>query len=227
MIDPARVSEEQVTEHRAAVLGMSYIDSSKLQKQLFRSVLPVSELYSLKVVPLVADEHNIQFGITTTTSQQTINRLRARFTDQRVTFSIISETGYKEDMQLYDPPAKIDYQDISFKGSSDADKMIGQVSATLDKVRPDDVLAYLVQQAYSLKASDIHMENERDDVRVRFRVDGVLHPVAQMSKEQYHHLGSALASAANVSTDAPDAQTGHISRQYKLAIGETVMLNLR
>jgi type II secretory ATPase GspE/PulE/Tfp pilus assembly ATPase PilB-like protein len=40
-------------------------------------------------------------------------------------------------------------------------------------------------------------------------------------------MGSAVASAANVSTDAEDAQTGHISRTYKLATGEDVQLNLR
>ena len=53
-------------------------------------------------------------------------------------------------------------------------------SATLKQVRPDDMLAYLVQQSHhNLKASDIHLENQRDEVRVRFRVDGVLHPVAE------------------------------------------------
>jgi type II secretory ATPase GspE/PulE/Tfp pilus assembly ATPase PilB-like protein len=36
-----------------------------------------------------------------------------------------------------------------------------------------------------------------------------------------------LASAANVSTNATDAQTGHISRSYKLATGEDVTINLR
>src|ERR1051325_1091631 len=89
------------------------------------------------------------------------------------------------------------------------------------------MLAYLVQQAYKLKASDIHLENQRDNVRVRFRVDGVLHPVAFVSQERYRHLIAALASTANVSTNADDAQTGHISRAYKMATGEEVTLNLR
>jgi type IV pilus assembly protein PilB len=71
------------------------------------------------------------------------------------------------------------------------------------------------------------LECQRDDVRVRFRVDGVLHPVANISHEKYHHMTAALASAANISTEADDAQTGHISRQYKLATGEDVTLNLR
>jgi hypothetical protein len=108
----ARTQEEMVTARRAHVLGMNYVDTSQLQKQLFKDILPISELRSLKVIPLVADAHNIHFGVTTNTSQQTINSLKARFTDQRLTFSIISETSFNDYMLLYDPPKKVEYQDI-------------------------------------------------------------------------------------------------------------------
>jgi type II secretory ATPase GspE/PulE/Tfp pilus assembly ATPase PilB-like protein len=223
----ARTQEEVVTARRAQVLGLNYVDTTKLQKQLYKTILSVPELYKLKIVPLVADLHNIHFGIMTTTSQQTINNLRQRLTDQRVTFSIISETGYREYMALYDPPKKVEYQDISFSKSNDKEKMIATVSQTLEQVRPADMLAYLVQQAYKLKASDIHLECQKENVRIRFRLDGVLHPVAYLPHEKYRHLGASLASAANVSTDAPEPQTGHINQNFKLATGEEVTVNLR
>lgn len=223
----ARMQEELVTSRRAQVLGMDYVDSSKLQKQLFKGVVSIPEMYNLRVIPLVADEHNIHFGIMTTTAQQTINSLRSRFTDQRLSFSIISETGYKEYMALYDPPKKVEYQDISFSQSNDKQKMIDEVSRTLEQVRPDDMLAYLVQQAYKLKASDIHLENQKENIRVRFRLDGVLHPVAYISHEKYRHLSASLASFANVSTNSTEPQTGHISRAFKMATGEEITANLR
>jgi type IV pilus assembly protein PilB len=175
----------------------------------------------------VADDHNIHFGVMTTTSQQTISKLRSQFTDQRLTFSIISETGFKEYMLLYDPPKKVEYEDIKIENQAGSEKIISKVSRTLEQVRPDDMLAYLVQQAYELKASDIHLESQKDNVRVRFRVDGVLHPVAYISHDKYHHLSAALASAANISTNSDEAQTGHISREYRMATGEAVTVNLR
>jgi type II secretory ATPase GspE/PulE/Tfp pilus assembly ATPase PilB-like protein len=131
-------------------------------------------------------------------------------------------------MRLYDPPKRVEYQDINIGAKASASQdVVRTVSATLDQVRPDDMLAFLVQQAYALKASDIHLENQRENVRVRFRVDGILHPVAYLSHEKYRHLSSVVASAANVSTNVEDAQTGHISRSYKMATGEEVVLNLR
>jgi type II secretory ATPase GspE/PulE/Tfp pilus assembly ATPase PilB-like protein len=89
------------------------------------------------------------------------------------------------------------------------------------------MLAYLVQQAYELKSSDIHLENQKENIRVRFRVDGVLHPVAYISHDKYRHLAASIASAANVSTQDAEPQTGHISRSFKLATGEDVTVNLR
>lgn len=226
MVDDARKLEEQTTARRAGVLGLNYFDTSANEKQLYKDILGVAELYELKVVPLAADEYHIHFGITTTTAQQIIKRLTDRFSDQRLSFSIISETGFKDYMKLYDPPKKVEYQDIAI-ASSDQSDMVAAVSATLERVRPDDMLAYLVQQAYDLKASDIHLECQRQNVRVRFRIDGVLHPVAVISYEKYRHLVSVVASAANISTDEKEAQTGHISKAYKLATGEEVTLNLR
>src|SRR6185295_10213535 len=74
---------------------------------------------------------------------------------------------------------------------------------------------------------DIHLECQRENIRVRYRVDGVLHPVAYISHEKYRHMIASLASAANVSTQESHPQTGHISREYKLATGENVTINLR
>lgn len=226
MSQDARRDEEQITQRRAQVLGLSYVDTTQLQKQLYKTLLTVPELYKLRVVPLTADEHNILFGITTTTPQQAVTDLKGRFTDQITNFSIISDSGYREYMQLYDPPKKIEYHDITLAETA-SQNMVETVSKTLDEVRPDDMLAYLVQQSYKLNASDIHIENQRENVRIRYRIDGVLHPIAYLTHEKYRHLASAIASAANVSTGENKAQAGHISRPYRMATGEDVMLNLR
>lgn len=226
MVTDQRTKDEQLTQRRAHVLGLNYADTRQLNKQLYKNILNVEEMHQLKVVPLYADEHHVRFGITTTTAQQTINQLTDRFSDYRTAFFIISEAGFRDYMLLYDPPKKVEYQDISITGQ-ETDDIVAEVSATLDKVRPDDMLAYLVQQAFRLKASDIHLESQRQNVRIRFRVDGVLHPVAYLAYEKYRHLLSVVASAADVSTNATDAQTGHISRTYQLATGEEVTLNLR
>lgn len=227
MSQDARRDEEDATLRRARLLGFNYVDTSTLpQKTLYKDMLGKEEMYQKRLVPLQADQSNVLFGITTTTSQQTINEMRQRFSDVRSAFAIISDSGYREYMRLYDPPKQVTYQDIAFTADSTED-FFRQVSVTLEQVRADDILAYLVQQGYRLKASDIHLENQKDNVRIRFRVDGVLHPIATLTREKYHQLLSSIAIAANVSTGIPDAQTGHINKTYHLATGEDVTVNLR
>lgn len=227
MSQDARYDEEQSTLRRARILSLSYIDTSKIvNKVLYPDLLTKEELYGLKIIPLQSDAHNITFGITNTTSQDTLTSIRQRFLDQKVNFALISDIGYREYMRLYDPPKKVEYEDISITDTEDSD-LVSRVSGMLEQVRADDMLAYLVHQAHKLKASDIHTECQRGYVRIRFRIDGVLHPIARLTPDKYRTLISAIASAANISTQAPDSQQGHISQKVKMADGAEVDVNLR
>lgn len=227
MSQDARRDEEQATLRRARILNMAYIDTSQItNKVLYKELFPVAELYKLKIIPLQADKHYISFGVTNTTSQQTFEQLRQRFLDQRVNFALISDAGFREYMRLYDPPKKVEYQDITIQNAGD-EETVNKVSVSLDQVRADDTLAYLVQQAHKLGASDIHLETQPDRVRVRLRIDGVLHIIAEMALDKYRSLISAIASAGNISTASNDAQQGHISQKVKMADGSVVDVNLR
>jgi type IV pilus assembly protein PilB len=224
--DP-RMDEEVATQRRARLLGLSYVDTSQVaQKQLYQGLLTNQEMYQLRIVPLQADRSNILFGITTTTSQQTMNGLQQRFQDQRVAYALISENGFNDYMRLYDPPKKVVYQDIALNNAGTED-LIQNVTATLEQVRADDMLAYLVMQAHRLNASDIHIETQRDYARVRLRIDGVLHPIARLNADRYRLLISAIASAGNISTAANEAQQGHIAQRVRMADGNEVDVNLR
>ncbi|MDB5186402.1 MAG: ral secretion pathway protein type secretion system ATPase [Candidatus Saccharibacteria bacterium] len=227
MSQDARQDEELNTQRRARILNLSYIDTSVIaNKQIYKDLMPASELYSLRIIPMYVDPHNITFGITNTTSQQTMAALRQRFPDQRTAFGLISESGYREYMRLYDPPKEVVYHDISINSTS-TEENLQNVSATLSQVRADDMLAYLVHQAHSLGASDIHLESQTDHVRIRFRIDGVLHPIAQLAPDKYRTLISVIASSANISTSSPDPQQGHIGQEVKMADGSLVSINLR
>ncbi len=229
MSDNARFDEEQATQRRARVLGLDYFDTSPANqpdKPLYKGVLTIPELYKMRVIPITVDRSNILFGITTTTSQQTIADLQKRFLDQRLSFAIISDAGFREYMHLYDPPKQVIYQDVDVN-QLDSDTKESQISAMLEQVHADDMLAYLVSQAHRLNASDIHLETQPDTVRIRFRIDGVLHPIAVLQQEKYRVLISAIASAGNVSTSSDEAQQGHIAQRVKMADGNEVDVNVR
>ncbi len=226
MSDDARLEEEQATQRRARILGLDYYDTSQAgDKPLYKDLLSVQEMYKMRVVPVQADAHNIFFGITTTTAQTAIAGLQQRFADQRTGFAIISDAGFREYMHLYDPPKQVVYQDVAANQLGSTEK-VGQISEMLDQVRADDMLAYLVSQAHRLNASDIHLETQDGTVRIRFRIDGVLHPIAILQPDKYRVLISAIASAGNVSTASDEAQQGHIAQEVTMADGNTDDVNV-
>ena len=229
MAEDARLIDENNTARRAQILGLQYFDTSQAeQKVLFKDILALEELYSIKTIPLRVTQspNQIVFGVTTNTSQTTMQSLRMRFADYQVSYVLISDSGYREYMRLYDPPKEVVYQDIKISAENDQSR-VDQISQTLAQVRADDMLAFIVQQAFKLKASDIHLETKKGGARVRLRIDGVLHPVAELSIDKYRQLSGALASAANISTGVNEAQTGQINRTYSLADGSSVTVNLR
>lgn len=226
----ARTEEERNTARRAQVLGLPYIDTTQLpNRQLYLQFLTVPELYKLRAIPLIVEGQKVTFGITNMTSRQTMQQIRQRFTDYQVTFALISDTSYNDYMKLYDPPKQVVYEDIKLSDTAEegGEDLVQRVTRMLGEIKPDDTLAYLVEQAHQLNASDIHVETQKDNVRFRFRIDGVLHAIGTMSHDRYRTVLGAIASAGNISTADPNAQQGHISQNAKMADGREVQINVR
>lgn len=226
-----REDEERSTRERAAILGLEYIDTRGLEDRipLVKELLTIEQMYSGKLVPLrdIPDEASYLVGVTTNTPQSLIATLRRENDDKgvHIAIALISDSAYRILMRRFDPPKEVVYDDVKIAQDGDSDT-IAEVSRTLDSVSSDAVLDYLIVQADKLTASDIHIENERDSIRIRMRIDGILHPVANLSKDRYRVLIAALASRANISTASSKPQSGHMGMDIEQPDGVR-MLNMR
>ncbi|MDR2524352.1 MAG: Flp pilus assembly complex ATPase component TadA, partial [Candidatus Nomurabacteria bacterium] len=226
-----RDTEEASTEKRAGVLGVNYFDSREVDRTLplVDGLLTKEEMHKNRVVPLRAGNYEDPhfFGITSATPKSFIDELTAKYGAEakKISFVLLSNSGYRTLMNRYDPPPEVVYDDVKISTEGDSDTL-ARVSEILENVKSDDILDYLIDQADRLGASDIHIENQHDMVRVRFRIDGALHPIASISPPKYKVLFSALASAANLSTAANESQTGHIVRRFERDDGPRT-LNMR
>ncbi len=57
---------------------------------------------------------------------------------------------------------------------------VGQGTPDADDTHVANIVDWILQYAFSQRASDIHLEPRRDTGRMRFRIDGVLHDVYEM-----------------------------------------------
>ena len=225
-----REQDEQSTQQRAALLGLRYLDSREIATStpLVPDILTVDEMYKGKLVPLQAggDDQAYVFAITSTTPQSVMRAITQSYNNngRAVEFLLMSNLGFRDFMKRYDPPREVHYDDVKIAREGDSDTLAA-VSETLESVSTDKIMDYIIDQADRLGASDIHIENQRENVRIRLRVDGALHPIAEISRDKYRVLQGSLASRANLSTAATEPQTGHMSRESSIEADK--LINMR
>ena len=226
-----REEDEKSTQKRAAILGLQYLDTREIEQTLplTSGLLEISDMYKGHIVPLMVGggTEPYRFGVTSQTPQSLIRQMETSYTEHgnNTQFLLISTSGFKAFMNRYDPPKKVVYDDIEIAKEGDSET-ITQVSKTLNSVGSDQVFDYLINQADKLGASDIHIENERTFIRIRMRIDGALHPVAELEKDRYRIIMGELGSRANISTAAAQPQSGHIQKEITRE-NATHLLNIR
>lgn len=226
-----REQDERSTQQRAAILGLPYLDTRSIEDslELVPDVLSIEDMHRRRIIPLKAgsDEAPWQFAITTQTPQSYLIELSEQYHNnaQNVVFSLISGSSFNALMNRYDPPKVVVYDDIKIAKAGDSDTL-EKVSQTLNTVGSDEVFDFLIEQANKLHASDIHIENQRTGIRIRLRVDGTLHAVAELAQDRYRVLLGALASRANLSTASTEPQSGHLQKEISDETG-THLLNMR
>ena len=227
MPSSGRDIEEKNTARRAKILGLNYLDIRTLARQpIYQDLIPQEIMHEYQVVPVVISERALTIGITTMTPPDVLEELRQIHNQRRVRYVLVSNSALQEYFLLYDPPPKPVYQDIELSQTFEPD-VVTEMSQALANVKAEDILAYIVDQAFRLQASDIHCETGEEKISVRMRVHGVLYPVIELSQDQYRIFVGAIASAADISTTARDSQTGHIGQTHKMDDGRRIVMNLR
>ena len=78
------------------------------------------------------------------------------------------------------------------------------VKKLLKEGNTTQLVAYILGSGLKLGASDVHIEAEEDDVKVRLRIDGILHNVATLSRKEYEKIVSRIKLVASLKLNITD-----------------------
>ena len=93
-----------------------------------------------------------------------------------------------------------------------------ELAQLVDVVGPGPLVDLLLERAFQLEATDIHFDPTEDGLRIRLRVDGLLHDVLKLPPEMTSHVVSRIKLMANMNiTERRFAQDGHISNSVLTA----------
>ncbi|MBP6880127.1 type II/IV secretion system protein [Candidatus Saccharibacteria bacterium] len=223
----AREQEELMTSQRSEMLGSEYADARTFDVgEIPRNILSFEQMRAYKIIPVKVDGPRMFFAHTIETQKSTIEKVTENIKDHMVQFLVISRSGFNEVMERVDPPTiKPDPNVVVIDSGESAS--YDEVSRTLSEQQPRRIFNFLIKQAYMLGSSDIHIEPQKYNVRIRFRIDGTLHPIAEMDHEQYRHAMADVAAKSGISNNARSPQSGRANQDFQDENGDIKSINLR
>lgn len=190
---------EEVLKARALAQGLGYVNlHGRVVVEECYLTIPQEDAQRLQVVCFDFQRHHAFKVATTSYTDETKTYLERRAHELETPLSIYltSPESLKSALHGYARiPKVIPTEEVlltpeQISASSEALTTLAEFSNKLVHASTSDAMAMLVAAALKFQSSDIHIEDERDSTAVRFRIDGVLHPVAVIDK----HLGKQLIS---------------------------------
>jgi type II secretory ATPase GspE/PulE/Tfp pilus assembly ATPase PilB-like protein len=137
------------------------------------------------------------------------------FKDDGKTIVVATDTPTKEALAALSPLAqgrkvKLAYALPEYIDASLADyrkqlqTRFGEIIKAGGKIAPE-IIDQILQDALTLRASDIHFEPQEKEVVIRFRVDGVLHEAGILPKEYYENMVNRIKVQAHLRIDEHQA----------------------
>ncbi len=188
------VTEKQMAEALSDQLGLPYLDLMSYEVQ--SSVLDlVDEKTALKfkIMPLYTLDNSLAIATTDPLNVEVIDDL-AQKTGKEINLVMATESDIEQAIDLFYSAAK-----YVAKTGGRTDKMARVVSREIDEeTEIIEAVDMLFNEAIKMGASDIHIEPRREDVRIRFRVDGVLQQYYTIPKESMAPLISRIKIMADM-----------------------------
>jgi type II secretory ATPase GspE/PulE/Tfp pilus assembly ATPase PilB-like protein len=221
MTPEERAQAETAAQEFAKQISLEYFDSrADLDVQSLSHVITLEGMKAYQVVPLELKGTQLVLGISEETRRDILDALKQRLADNgyQTVFKFISDIGWHELLNRYSIAENAELL-------STAD--FTAISRRMDNVEPKFMLEPLVQLAYQLGSSDIHIEPSEKDARIRFRIDGTLHSIIRLSTERYELLTSDLQIRANVKWGSDVPQGGRVTVQIIDNNGDSRKLDMR
>jgi len=219
-MDTAQRDEiEAAAEGFATQLGIPYFDTRPhIDIRPLIGKLTVVGMEAYGIVPVAIEGNKITIGTSEETDRAQLESLRHRLAGYQVEYVFISQFGWN---RLFNRFTVAGNQDILESGDFSA------LNQQLLNIEPKFMFEPLAQLAYQLGASDIHIEPAEHDARIRFRIDGTLHPITTLPKDRYDLFASDLQMRAGVKWGGDVPQGGRVSLNVINDDGDQAQLNMR
>lgn len=170
----------------AEFLGVSYFDLNSIQpSKAVVLKIPESTARKLRVLIFKEDNKNVFISTDDPLNLKIKENLKKIFTDKKIVIGYSLSEDIDNSFLYYRKSLDTRFQKIIESGG---------------KIAPEIINA-IIEDALMYKASDIHFEPNEENVMIRFRVDGVLQQVGDISRDYYNNILNRVKVLANLRID--------------------------
>ncbi|MDO8445070.1 MAG: GspE/PulE family protein [Deltaproteobacteria bacterium] len=198
------VTDEDIARALANQFNLSFINlSNTVIPSTILSLIPETIARKNMVIPVSRDDDSLTVAVADPLNVLTVDEL-TRATNMRIRLAVATENDIMEGIDRHYLAAKgieefLKTEDLRKVELLDSET---EMPDKLQRIADDDSVVRLVNmiisQAVESRASDIHIEPASDVLRVRFRVDGILHDAANLPVKLHPAVTSRIKILGNM-----------------------------
>ena len=222
-----RIKElERLTRNKAEALGLPYVDLVGFPISPEALILiDEPEVRELNTLCFFYDGKSIRLASLDPENPEVENKARelAEKYFSEIKVYLISENSLKYGLEMFKTipkvrevirGVKIAEEDLNKYGEKFSS--FKDLQAEISKAQITEVVTMIMAASIKSNSSDIHIEAEEGTIKIRFRIDGVLHDAATIDKSAWEKIISRMKFLAGVKLNVTDKpQDGRLSIYLK------------
>jgi len=211
------ITDEDIIKTRANALGISYMDLEYCQIEAgLIKLIPETIARNFKVLPLFKIGDSLNVGMVNPSDIVAMDQIRRLIPDMRIDVILVSEKSMEKALDNYYNTGGATTKIVEAIGRSDKKtKPTGMVESA-EEAPVIKLVDSLIMEAVKSRASDIHIEPEQKNLRVRYRVDGLLQEINILPKHLQDSVISRIKVLSNMDiTETRKAQDGRINMKLE------------
>jgi len=194
------LDSDQIRQLYSYILGIPFVNLEKetIPKEILQIIPePIAKKY--QIVAFKKNNQELKVAMLNPEDLQTIDFIRKK-TGLKISPCVTSKEGIDNALKQYEQSLKAEFGDIIEKSSQEV-----AGGGDLEKAAQDlpiiRIVDTLLKHAILQEASDIHIEPDEKEVRVRYRLDGMLHDAMTLPKTVLDGIVARIKILSNLKLD--------------------------
>lgn len=213
--------QEKEAQAQAQTLGLPYVNLHSFPLDLnVLSYFTEAEAKQAESVPFFKEVHDVRIATINPNNPLLKQKLKELSGKYKISLYLVSAASYQDTLKFYSkvlrPTSTFD-QVVHIEAGTDSASLIEKLKDPVvqEKASASELLADMLGGAYTLGASDIHLEPEEHLLKLRYRVDGVLQDMVHFDVGLKHKIISRIKILSKLKLNVENVpQDGRITFYY-------------